>query len=428
MTLSIHRDIQDVNHFSCNNQDRSGKFAKHLALGAQLAKQRSLGGGWDYRRGSSSRGDTQWDDTGGVGADATTPPPPPPTSFQSVCHMDLDAWFATWARFSTYGDRWGAEKDLLFGDAGQIWLNTGLLCARPSQWAVAFFTRVVNAAFSGVAPEDTEGVETERRLGRPVGADFDSGTLTGGSGAVTVEVTGREGTSSVDSRKYIYGFQRDQPAVWHVLAQTWATENGVPYKAQACDVWHRACNPVENPIECWHWCHWDALQRWGGSASPQNKESIHPSETRGKWTGGLAGSVHLLARVQLAPRFDAPAKDVDDFFAPKRAESKSTIQKITQQTPPMHRMCLRSCRSVLSRVGMGLCGAVSGGAAFCFPKDVDKMSLCDGAGCLKQMAVKGGGWIKHTGHQHWRDTLPSCVPVTEDEVARERADPKKACA
>jgi hypothetical protein len=42
--------------------------------------------------------------------------------------------------------------------------------------------------------------------------------------------------------------------------------------------------------------------------------------------------------------------------------------------------------------------------------------------------VKGGGWIKHTGHQHWRDTLPSCVPVTEDEVARERADPKKACA
>jgi hypothetical protein len=78
-------------------------------------------------------------------------------------------------------------------------------------------------------------------------------------------------------------------------------------------------------------------------------------------------------------------------------------------------MCLRSCASVLRRFFMGVCGALTGGSARCFPADVDKMSLCDGAGCLAQMASGGGGWIKHTGHQHWRDTLPSCVPVTREE-------------
>lgn len=95
--------------------------------------------------------------------------------------------------------------------------------------------------------------------------------------------------------------------------------------------------------------------------------------------------------------------------------------------PPMHRMCLRSCRSVLSRAGMGLCGLVTGGAQACYPADVDKMSLCDGAGCLAQMQSHGGGWIKHTGHQHWRDRLPSCVPTTEEEATRERGNHLALC-
>ena len=155
--------------------------------------------------------------------------------FSAACHLDLDAWFASWAPFGAYGASWAPEKDALFGDAGQIWLNTGLLCARPTAWAVAFAERVVNAVFSGAPPGDAEAVAAERR-----------------SGAVT-----RGGA-------WAYGFQRDQPAVWHVLAETWREEAGVPYAAQACGAWHRACNPVENPIECWHWCHWDALQRWRG--------------------------------------------------------------------------------------------------------------------------------------------------------------------
>lgn len=344
---------------------RSGKFAKHLALGAQLAKQRSSGGARDD--GDSIR-------------DSSKLPSISIHSFQSVCHMDLDAWFASWAPFSAYGDFWDRDKDFLFGDAGQIWLNTGLLCARPTPWAVQFFDRVVNAVFSGVEVEDTQGVEEETRMGRPV-----------------------------DSNKYVYGFQRDQPAVWHVLAQTWHDENGVPYQAQSCTAWHRACNPKENPIECWHWCHWDALQRWDG------------------WTGELAASIHKLNRVQLAPRFDARKGDVKDFFD-STSTALSTRTNSPPIPPPMHRMCLRSCKSVLSRIGMGLCGAVSGNSPSCFPTDVDKMSLCDGSGCLKQMATKGGGWIKHTGHQHWRDTLPSCVPVSEEEAEWERANPKKACA
>ena len=114
----------------------------------------------------------------------------------------------------------------------------------------------------------------------------------------------------------------------------------------------------------------------------------------------------LLTRVQLAPRAGTGTPD-----AP----------------PQMHRMCLRSCRSVLARGFMGACGMLTGGAQFCYPSDVDKMSLCDGVGCLGQMRDRGGAWIKHTGHQHWRDALPSCVPTTEEEATREQQDHTALC-
>ena len=309
---------------------RSGKFAKHLALGAHLAA-------------ALTTSKHEVDDASVV-------------AFSSACHVDMDAWFASWAPFGAYGVSWAKDKDVLFGDAGQIWLNTGVICARPTAWAVAFFEKVVNAVFSGSAPEDARGAAAEKRAGRAA------------------------------KTSWSYGFQRDQPAVWHVLAETWREEAGVPYNAQGCGAWHRACNPVENPIECWHWCHWDALQRWRG------------------WKGGLAAGVNALPHVALAPRHEAPARDVSAFFG------------AALPPPPMHRMCLRSCASVLQRAVMGTCGALTGGSPRCFPSDVDKMSLCDGVGCLAQMASEGGGWIKHTGHQHWRDTLPSCVPVTREEA------------
>ena len=233
---------------------RSGKFAKHLATGAQLA-QRFVPGRVE------------------AGAD-----------WDAVCHMDLDAWYASWAPFSAYGDAWSRDKDLLFGDAGQIWLNTGLMCARPTRWAVAFFEGVVNAVFSGVAPEDAEGIAAERAAGRALvgyGKHRDDDDDDGGVFKTRVKNAGAPGTR--------YGFKRDQPAVWHVLATAWARERGTPHRAQACDAWHRACNPDENPIECWHWCHWDALQRTPG------------------WEG-LSDVDRLLTRVQLAPRGDRDAR------------------------------------------------------------------------------------------------------------------------
>ena len=336
---------------------RSGKFAKHLALGAHLAAALyNNKSDRQAKRGSSTESKSN-DSDSDFESDSF--------SFSAACHVDLDAWFASWAPFGAYGASWEKNKDVLFGDAGQIWLNTGLLCARPTEWAVAFEQRVVNAVFSGAPPEDGSGVKEERE-------------------------TGEASASSSKGSSWAYGFQRDQPAVWHVLATTWREEAGVPYEAQGCGAWHRACNPVENPIECWHWCHWDALQRWRG------------------WRGNLAEAINALPRVALAPRHAAPPRDASAFFGDGGASGDTP--------PPMHRMCLRSCASVLRRAFMGACGALTGGSPRCFPADVDKMSLCDGAGCLAQMASGGGGWIKHTGHQHWRDTLPSCVPVTREEA------------
>ena len=89
-------------------------------------------------------------------------------------------------------------------------------------------------------------------------------------------------------------------------------------------------------------------------------------------------------------------------------------------------MCLRSCISVLARGGMALCAVLTGSTA-CWPSDVDKISLCDGRGCLAQMTSDGGGWLKHTGHQHWRDVLPTCIPTSRAEARQERDNHLALC-
>ena len=266
---------------------RSGKFAKHIAIGVQTKRK----------------------------------------VYDMTCHVDLDAWFASWDPLSTYSKHWPLSKSLFFGDTGQVWLNSGLMCARSNDWSSNFFERVINAVYE-------EGM---------------------GKGSEPVK----------------FGFKRDQPAVWHILLSDWAKSNAVPYYGRECSKWSD-CNPDSNPIECWHWCFWDALQRipdWQG---------LH--------------DLNKLPNVYLDSQHNKPQ---------------------------MHRMCLRSCHSVLNRGKMALCNALTG-MQDCFPKDVDKMSLCDGRGCLQQLTSGGGAWLKHTGHQHWRDVLPSCIPINSKEAKKER--------
>jgi len=275
---------------------RSGKFAKHIAMGVQ-----------------TTRG-----------------------MYDMVCHVDLDAWFASWDPLGWYSRHWPKEKSLFFGDTGQVWLNTGLMCARSNDWVTGMFERVVNAVYE-------------------VGVD--------------------EGGNTVK-----YGFKRDQPAMWHVLASEWATDpsNPVPYFGSKCKLWSE-CNPDANPIECWHSCFWDALQR-----VPRGWNGLH--------------DVNKLSNVFLDSQHN---------------------------TPKMHRMCLASCHSVLSRANMEACSM--SGRSDCFPKDVDKMSLCDGEGCLRQLSSGGGAWLKHTGHQHWRDNLPTCIPLTKADAMKERKSYLSLC-
>ena len=149
------------------------------------------------------------------------------------------------------------------------------MCVRPTPWTVDFTQRVVNAVFSGTSPDDEEGRGAEARAGTvvshtPRGGDGgggggrerggevdgggDIGRDVGGGGGVHVGARyhghtarggvasgggGDAGGASGGILAYSYGFKRDQPAVWHVLSQTWAAENGVPYKAQGCEVWLR---------------------------------------------------------------------------------------------------------------------------------------------------------------------------------------------
>ena len=348
LTLLNHQAYAEHHHYAyvlalvkpVELRGRSAKFAKHLAMGTQLAQA------WIPGRPS-------WD---------------------TVCHMDLDAWHASWAPFSSYGAMWPSNKDLLLGDTGQIWLNTGLMCARPTRWALRFFDRVINAVFLYEKMHDDSELNEDHPL--------------------------RE-----DTKNFVaLGFKRDQPAVWHVLSQTWAEEAEVPYKGPDCTVWAHACNPDENPLECWHWCHWDALQRTG------LKRWAFASKSASKWKG--LGDVNGLTHLHLASRGAVPAV-ISTGLANKRSAA-------------LHRMCLRSCHSVLARASMSLCSLILGGS-FCWPKDVDKMSLCDGKGCLMQMIDSGGGWIKHTGHQHWRDILPMCVPTSAAEALQAHGDVLSFC-
>jgi hypothetical protein len=153
-------------------------------------------------------------------------------------------------------------RSLTFGDTGQIWLNSGLMCARPTEWAVDFFQRVVNAVFSGVAPDDLKGQAAEAAAAaaeaaagagdqgsgvRVRAAAAGSGVVAGsgaaaavaGSGAAVsagsgsmaaAALTGSGGVPAValaaaavgaagEGGGISYGFKRDQPAVWHVLSQ-----------------------------------------------------------------------------------------------------------------------------------------------------------------------------------------------------------------
>jgi len=41
-------------------------------------------------------------------------------TWDSICHMDLDAWHASWQPFSVYGDTWARDKDLMFGRVCQM--------------------------------------------------------------------------------------------------------------------------------------------------------------------------------------------------------------------------------------------------------------------------------------------------------------------
>jgi hypothetical protein len=118
--------------------------------------------------------------------------------------------------------------------------------------------------------------------------------------------------------------------------------------AQGCEAWHRACNPDENPIECWHWCHWDALQRTpamtrigggggGGGAAGGGGTGTSAVGAAGAWSG-LDSINHLLSHVQLSPRLGTVPGTVNQ---PPGDEDP----------PPLHRMCLRSCHSVLARRG-----------------------------------------------------------------------------
>lgn len=120
---------------------------------------------------------------------------------------------------------------------------------------------------------------------------------------------------------------------------------------------------------------------------------------------------------------------------------------------------VRRCATARRRGVIGACSALTG-LGCGKGQGVDRMSLCDGRGCLRQLASvsaslrhpslppppllppsiprpfapasvcappseprapparpqEGGAWLKHTGHQHWRDPVPECMPLSKDEA------------
>lgn len=303
VTLRNHREYARHHGYACilalvpsaTLAGRSPKMAKHYALGALSAGALGV---WDV-----------------------------------AVHLDLDAWFASWAPVHIATRGWPQDKALLIPDAAQLWLNSGLLLVRPrAPWARRFFAAVLDA---------------------------------------------KHATRSGD------GFKRDQPALWATLAAEWAAAGALPrYGGEAgCPAWRDACNPDANPVECWHWCFWKPLQRMRGAGGAT-------------WRG--------LASLDAMPQLHVP---------PRRLPG----------APPLHKLCLATCPSALARVPGLLCAAMGGsakpGGACGPPPGADAVSRCNGHGCLKQLAADGGAWVKHSGHQHWHDALPRCVPLDATQAA-----------
>ena len=142
--------------------------------------------------------------------------------------LDLDAWFASWAPLSAVAPAWPPAKELLLPDAGQLWLNSGLLLARgTAPWTSHLFASLLDARHHGDA-----------------------------------------------------GFKRDQPALWAALMDAWVAAGALPAAAapRRCAAWLDSCNPDANPVECWHWCVWAPLARlpaWRGFASLDALPHVH---------------------------------------------------------------------------------------------------------------------------------------------------------
>ena len=251
----------------------------------------------------------------------------PHVPFDTICAVDLDAFFGTFdLPLSYYTKSWPSHKELMFGDTGQDWLNCGFVCARPTAWSASFVQRVLNGAWR----------------------------VAEGSG-------------------WRVGFRREQPAVWHALAQEWREAGLIPYQGHECSHWN-ACNPATNSLTCWHRCFWSPLL-----------QSV-------KGWDGIA-SINSLPHVHLA---------LDDGIA-----------------PPLHRMCLKSCASFFSSAVASACNALTNGAVACWPKESSHKTMCDARGCLEQMSnANGGAWLKHTGSKHWMGLMASCIPVNAAEASR----------
>ena len=289
-------------------QGRSGKFAKHYALGTLAAR----------------------------------------TTYDILCHLDLDAWFASWLPIDSVTASWPPTKELLIPDAAQLWVNSGLMLVRgKAAWSRSFFQRVFDTHHD---------VATHA------------------------------------------GFKRDQPAIWHTLAADWKASGDLPgYQGDACPAWQGACNPDNNPVACWHACFWLALVQGG---------------PRWRW--------HSFSSLDALPHLHVPPRQLSHAASSRRRAS---------QPPPLHKLCLASCPSALARGPGVLCVALFGRkSSLCAPPaGVDALSRCSGAGCAAQLASGGGAWVKHSGHQHWRDVLRQCVPVTAEEAAERLTAKRLQC-
>lgn len=302
VSLRNHREYARTHGYDCllalvpaaSLQGRSGKFAKHYALGT-LASRRV---------------------------------------YDIVCHLDLDAWFASWEPIDAVTATWPATKELLIPDAAQLWINSGLMLVRgKAPWSSAFFQHVFDSHHD-------------------VASDA--------------------------------GFKRDQPAIWHALATDWKASGDLPaYEGDECPAWRGSCNPDNNPVACWHACFWKALVHGG---------------PRWRW--------HGFKSLDALPHLHVPLRKLGG--GGRRAGEPA----------PMHKLCLASCPSALARAPGVLCVALLGRKSrVCAPPPgVDALSRCSGAGCAAQLASGGGAWVKHSGHQHWRDVLRQCVPITEEEA------------